>query len=299
MRLASSTAEGAAALRAAGARDRRLRGPDRLAERFVPGGLRLTALVKVPLLRGVAPRVAEGLMPGSYWYELARVRHMDGLLREEIAAGARQLVILGAGLDSRVHRLAHRLAGVTTFEVDHPAAGAFKRERVRRVFGALPERVRYVDADLNSGGLQGRLLAAGHRADLRTVVLWSGVSPYLAPSGVGAVLDWVGGQTAPGSALVFDYVFREAIDGSSWFYGAAELRRRVAANGEPLVFGIPRGSCAALLGAYGLRLVSDHGPEELERRHLLCGERLAGRPYGFVSIAHARVPEVALHPGSP
>jgi methyltransferase (TIGR00027 family) len=296
VRLAASTAEGAAALRAAGARDRRLRGPDRLAERFVPGRLRLTALVKVPLLRALAPRLAEGLMPGSYWYELARVRHMDGLLREEIAAGARQLVILGAGLDSRAHRLAHRLTGVTTFEVDHPVAAAFKRERVRRVFGALPARVRYVDADLNAGGLARALVVAGHRDDVRTVVLWSGVSPYLHASGVGTVLDWVGGHTAPGSALVFDYVFREALDGSSWFYGAAELRRRVAATGEPLVFGIPRGSCAALLSEYGLRLLSDIGAEELERRHLLCGERLAGRPYGFVSIAHARVPEVALHP---
>ena len=59
---------GAAALRAAGARDRRLRGPDRLAERFVPGRLRLTAIVKVPLLRG-SPRLAEGLLPGSYWFE--------------------------------------------------------------------------------------------------------------------------------------------------------------------------------------------------------------------------------------
>jgi methyltransferase (TIGR00027 family) len=294
MRVAASSAEGAAALRAAGARDRRLRGPDRLAERLVPGGLRLTALVKVPLLRALAPRLAEGLMPGSYWYELARVRHMDELLREEIAEGARQLVILGAGLDSRAHRLAHRLTDVTTFEVDHPNAAAFKRERVRRVFGALPRRIRYVDANLNEGQVGRALRAAGHREDERSVVLWSGVSPYLEASGVEAVLDWVGGSTAPGSALVFDYVFREALDGNSWFYGAAELRRRVAATGEPLVFGIPRGSCAALLSAYGLRLVSDHGPEELERRHLLCGERLAGRPYGFVSIAHARVPEVAM-----
>jgi methyltransferase (TIGR00027 family) len=297
MRLAASTAEGAAALRAAGARerDRRVRGPDKLAERFVPGGLRLTTLVKVPLLRAVAPRLAERLMPGSYWFEIARVRHMDGLLREELQAGARQLVLLGAGLDTRAHRLAHRLSEVTTFEVDHPAAAAVKRERVRRVLGALPRRIRYVDVDLNAGGLAAALGAAGHRPDVRSVVLWSGVSPYLGAGGVGDVLDWVAGHTAPGSALLFDYVFREALDGA-YFYGAPQLRRRVAATGEPLVFGIPRGSCGALLAAHGLRLVSDDGPDELERRHLLRGERLAGRPYGFVSIAHARVPEVAMRP---
>jgi len=295
MRLAASTAEGAAALRAAGARerDRRVRGPDRLAEHLVPGGLRLTALVKVPMLRAAAPRLAERLMPGSYWYEIARVRHMDALLRTELEAGARQLVILGAGLDSRAHRLAHRLTGVRTFEVDHPAAAAVKRERVMRVFGALPRRVRYVEADLNAGKLAAALAAAGHQDHLRSVVLWSGVSPYLGARGVAAVLDWVARHTAPGTALVFDYVFREALDGI-WFYGAPQLRRRVAATGEPLVFGIPQGACGALLAAHGLVLLSDYGADELERRHLLRGERQAGRPYGFVSIAHARVPEVAM-----
>jgi O-methyltransferase involved in polyketide biosynthesis len=110
-RLAASTAEGAAALRAAGARERdeRIRGTDHLAARFVSGGLRLTAIVKVPLLRGVAPRLAERVLPGSYWFEIARVRHMDAVLRKELEAGARQLVILGAGFDTRAHRLAHRL----------------------------------------------------------------------------------------------------------------------------------------------------------------------------------------------
>jgi methyltransferase (TIGR00027 family) len=293
-RLAAGTAEGAAALRAAGARERdeRIRGTDHLAARFVSGGLRLTALVKVPLLRGVAPRVAERLLPGSYWFEIARVRHMDGVLREELEAGARQLVILGAGFDTRAHRLAHRLAGVTTFEVDHPTTAAAKRERVRQVFGALPARIRYVEADLNAGPLERPLADAGHRHDLPTVVLWSGVSPYLRPAGVESVLDWVATRAGPGSALIFDYVFREALDDTAFFYGAPQLRRRVAAGGEPLLFGIPRGSCADFLAAHGLRLVSDLGPEQLERRYLLRGERLAGRPYGFVSIAHARVREV-------
>jgi O-methyltransferase involved in polyketide biosynthesis len=150
-----------------------------------------------------------------------------------------------------------------------------------------------VEADLNAGGLAAALDAAGHREDARSVVLWSGVSPYLGAHGVRGVLRWVARHTAPGSGLVFDYVFREALDGA-WFYGAPQLRRRVAATGEPLVFGIPRGSCAELLAAHGLSLLSDDGPDELERRHLLNGERPAGRPYGFVSIAHARVPEVAM-----
>jgi methyltransferase (TIGR00027 family) len=296
-RLALSTAEAAAALRAAGAaaRDELVRGPDRLAARFVDAGPRLTTIVKIPLLRGLAPRMAERLLPGSYWFELARVKHMDGVLRREIAAGARQLVILGAGFDSRAYRFADRLAGVSVFEVDHPVTAAEKRARVRKIFGRLPGHVRYVDADLSVPGELGKRLAnAGHRRELRTLVIWSGVTPYIPEDGVDAVLRWLARAAAPGSSIVFDYAYRGAVEGTGFFYGAPQLRRRVAEGGEPLRFGIDRACLAGFVGARGLELVSDLGPEQLESRYLVRRGRLAGRPYGFVAIAHARVAPVAL-----
>jgi methyltransferase (TIGR00027 family) len=291
MRCAASTAEAAAAIRAAGTteRDSTLRGPDDLAARFVGNHAKLTALVKVPLLRRLAPRLAERLVPGSFWFELARVKHMDALLRAEIAAGARQLVILGAGFDTRAHRFAEQLADVVTFEVDHPITAALKRARVEEVFGRLPAHVRYVELDFNRGDLGAALRAAGYCADLRTFVIWSGVTAYLEPLGVDAVLRWFAG-TAPDSSIVFDYAFREAVDGDDSFHGAAPLRHRVAEGGEPLKFGIPQGAAAGFLAERGLELVSDLPPEELRARYLVRSDgRLAGRPYGFVSIAHARV----------
>jgi methyltransferase (TIGR00027 family) len=291
MPLAASTAEGAAAIRAAGAteRDPRLRGPDTLAARFVRNSAKLTTLVKVPLLRRLAPRLAERLVPGSYWFELARVKHMDALLREALAAGARQLVILGAGFDSRAHRFADELASVATFEVDHPTTAAIKRARVEEVFGRLPAQVRYVELDFNCGDLAVALRVAGYRHDLPAFVIWSGVTAYLEPLGVDAVLRWFA-RSAPGSSIVFDYAFREAVDGDDSFHGAPQLRRRVAQSGEPLRFGIPRGSGARFVAERGLELVSDLAPEELRARYLVRRDgRLAGQPYGFVSIAHARV----------
>jgi methyltransferase (TIGR00027 family) len=296
-RLAASTAEAAAALRAAGAaaRDELVRGPDRLAARFVESGPRLTAMVKVPLVRRLAPWVAERLLPGSYWFELARVKHMDGVLRKQVAAGLQQLVILGAGFDSRAYRFADRLARIPTFEVDHPVTASVKRERVTRIFGSLPRHVRYVDADLGiPGELEKQLAAAGYAPARRTLVIWSGVTPYVPARGVDAVLRWLASDAAPGSSIVFDYAYREAVEGRGFYYGASQLRRRVAEGGEPLRFGIDRECVAGFLAERGLELLSDLGPEQLERRYLVRRERLAGRPYGFVAIAHARVPCVAL-----
>ena len=296
-RLALSTAEAAAALRAAGAaaRDELLRGSDRLAAQFVDTRPGLTAIVKMPLLRRLAPWAAERLLPGSYWFELARVKHMDGVLRKELADGTRQVVILGAGFDSRAYRFADRLAEIPTFEVDHPVTATVKRQRVRRIFGRLPAHVHYVDADLSvDGELKKRLANAGYRRELRTLVIWSGVTPYIPEDGVDAVLRWLARDAGPGSSVVFDYAYREAVEGRGFFYGAPQLRRRVAEGGEPLRFGVDRDRIAAFVTARGLELVSDLGPDELERRYLVRRERLAGRPYGFVAIAHARVPPVAL-----
>jgi methyltransferase (TIGR00027 family) len=297
-RLAASTAEAAAALRAAGARERdqRIRGPDELAARFVASGPRLTALVKIPFVRRLAPKLAERILPGAYWYEIARVRHMDRILCAELSAGARQLVVLGAGFDTRAYRFADRLARVATFEVDHPATAALKRERVRTIFGSLPRHVRYVDADLHAGDLGARLRTAGFSERLRTHLIWSGVTPYLEAHAVDAVLGWLAARVRSGSSIVFDYAFREAVEGGAAFYGAPRLRRRLAEAGEPLLFGIPRGACAGFLAERGLELVSELSPEQLERRYLIRGDgRPAGRPYGFVAIAHARVPYVAAH----
>ena len=68
-RYAGSTAEGAATLRAA---SRAIGNPDYLAERFVPWSLRINSPVRVPLLRGLVRRVAERVVPGGLWFEVAR-----------------------------------------------------------------------------------------------------------------------------------------------------------------------------------------------------------------------------------
>jgi methyltransferase (TIGR00027 family) len=292
-RLAASTAEGAAAIRAAGAleRDAALRGPDHLAASFVGAGARVSTLVKVPLARRLTPWLAERLLPGSYWFELARVKHMDELLRLELAAGVRQVAVLGAGLDTRAHRFARQLAGVRTFEVDHPVTAALKQARVVRVFGELPRGVTYVALDLERQDIGGLLRQAGWDERLRSFVIWSGVTPYLQPQAVDAVLAWVG-RAAPGSSVVFDYAFREAVAGDHSFRGAAQLASRAAAAGEPLRFGIPRDGAARFVARHGLETVSDLGPAELRRLYLVRRDgRLGGCPYGFVGIVNARVPE--------
>lgn len=292
-RTARNTAEAFASLRAAGSsvRDEQVRNPDYLASRFIAVAPRLTTLVKVPALRPLARRTAERVSPGAYYYELARVKHIDSLLSDELDSGIEQLVILGAGFDTRAYRFADRLSSTRVFELDHPVTAALKQVRVRKVFGRLPAHVMYVTSDLEHEELAAALERAGYRPAARTLFVWSGVSFYLSAEAVDAVLAFVAASSRPGSSIVFDYHYSGFTDGSRDYYGAREGRRRVEELGEPCIFGVEEGGVAALVRRQGLDLVSDLGPAELERRYLIRSDGdTDGRPFGFISIAHARVP---------
>lgn len=147
-----------------------------------------------------------------------RTLHIDEELAEAVARGCRQLVILGAGLDGRAHRLPG-LAGVTVFEVDHPATQADKRARARGLPLAA-HRLTYVPVNFEHERLAQRLPEAGFDPSAPTVWIWEGVTQYLTDAAIAATLADVSGLSAPGSRLVVNYREPGAIPGDGpmrWF----------------------------------------------------------------------------------
>jgi methyltransferase (TIGR00027 family) len=275
-----------AALRAAGAAepDPALRNPDWMAREFVPPGPTLDALVLVPGVRRLVPVVAERVLPGAYPFETARVKHMDAVLRRELAGGVRQVTLLGAGYDSRAYRFAHLLDRVRVFEVDRPAVLARKRATVQRVLGRLPAHVTYVAADLLTEDVGAVLAEQGYDVGRRTLLLVCGLLPYLPAAAVDRVLAFAA-EHPRGSGIVFDHVVPDVLAGDARLRGAVQVRRRLRDLGEPLRSAISPGAAGAFLAARGLELVEHLSPDELAERYLGG----SGRPYGFVHIAHARV----------
>jgi methyltransferase (TIGR00027 family) len=248
----SYTAEAAASARAYGAMnpDPKLRGPDHLAIRF------LGAFFRFVLLPGIRSRFLEEYErrgPGVFFHHQARTKLLDALLGAELARGATQVVVLGAGFDSRAYRFAEALAaaGARVFEVDHPATGAMKQKRVKRLLGALPAHVTYVPVNFTKEVVEERLRAAGYDPKRVTFFLWEGVTPYLDPAAVDATLAMVG-RGAKGSSIAFDYTFASALASPD-----EALKKQIdlaAKAGEPYTIGVGPEGVKGLLAQHGLTL---------------------------------------------
>jgi len=283
------SAEVVAALRAVAAGETSLavRCEDRLAEHFL--GLKhrmLTAIRPRPLLRHILHVAA----PGSYGFAIARTRHFDETLASEIRAGVKQVVLLGAGYDSRPFRFQEQLAGVRIFEVDHPGTQARKRRILDGVIKASPANVSFIPVDFNRQCFRRALSEHGFARDAKTLFLWEGVSYYLPQRVVEGVLDFVAG-CAPGSSILFDYAIKSFVDGDTSTYGGKQVARWLKRIGEPFLFGLDAAATGEFLAGRKLELVSDLGPEELETSYLRTTDGCClGRTLGHVRMAHAAVP---------
>ena len=238
---------------------------DPLAERFL--GAKYRMLLWGSPFRDLVERLIERRFAGHHYYVIARTRYFDDFVQDRLARGAEQLVVLGAGYDSRPYRFADRLGGVQVFEVDHPATSKAKQAKVREIIGDVPANVAYVAVDFTVDNFADRLLACGYRATRPTVFLWEGVTPYLDVAAVDRVLGFVTASAGAGSAILFDYILRSVVEGTCTLRGAANEFAKMSSTSEPLSFGIDEGQAPAFLASRGFQNVVDVGAQELEGRY--------------------------------
>jgi methyltransferase (TIGR00027 family) len=216
----------------------------------------------------------------------------DDTLKQSIKEGATQVVILGAGYDSRAYRFQQLLRPTTVFEVDFPPTQEYKKLRVREVLGKAPKNIVFVPIDFSKDDLATVLHAAGYRSDRKTVFIWEGVTYYIPESGVDATLRFVADHSSPGSTIVFDYEYARAVNGKHDDEMLKQIYARLASWGEPHIFGLPNDSARGPVTKNGLNVVEDLGPKELTERYLTTasGKKLGDEAWYF-GICIARVPE--------
>jgi methyltransferase (TIGR00027 family) len=203
--------------------------------------------------------------PFSQQFIVYRSRFFDDAAMEAIASGTTQLVILGAGLDSKAYREEFSGKGVRVFEVDHPVTQATKIRRVKRLFRTIPEQVVFVPIDFLNETLD-KLLAYGFNRSEKTLFLWEGVIYYLTLDAVNSVLQWVSSNVAKGSGIIFDYKYQ-----SNWEKNGRRkknITRRVAdITGEIRSLHLEKKVIKELLTQKGFTVLQELDGEQLANQY--------------------------------
>lgn len=224
-----------------------------------------------------SPRATRELL----WMQL-RTRVIDDAVEQLAANGCRQVLLLGAGYDTRALRLLTGQDDLLFFEVDHPSTQAHKRAVLARE-RQQSARARYLAWDFEArplSELPDALAALGHDAARPTLTIWEGVTMYLSRDAIEASLQCIHALSAPGSRLVLTYFDRRAIEHPN------PLRSFVARVGEPLRFGWNPGELGPHLAAHGFELASDESIVQLARRLLPAAYAELGFPQ-FRRVASA------------
>jgi methyltransferase (TIGR00027 family) len=174
---------------------------------------------------------------GTLWIALRTAWIDDRIARLTAPHGEiGQIVILGAGFDTRAARLGG--PGRRFFEVDAPGSAALKQQRLADLPAYPVNAATYVVCDFETEDFLDRLSAAGFDRSTPALFVWEGVTPYLTETAVRATAARVAGGCHPRTVLVFDLLGRRMVEAAKLAEDDAKLRAMVQQLGEPFRFGV-------------------------------------------------------------
>jgi len=195
-------------------------------------------------------------------FMVARSRYAEDNLRRAVAAGVRQYVLLGAGLDTFAYR--NPWPELRVFEVDHPATQQWKHQLLATSRIAIPANLAYVAVDFERQSLSQRLAQSGFDPTAAAFFAWLGVVPYLTPQAFRVTVEFIRSQAA-GSGVTLDYGQpREALPPQErWAHDS--LASRVQQAGEPFQLFFTPNTIGAEFAAF--RSIEDIGSAEINARY--------------------------------
>ena len=231
----------------------------------------------------IARRLDERFPPMELWLAL-RVAYLDRLVGLAIdSLSIRQIVILGAGYDTRAARLPR--AGVRFFEVDHPATQEAKRERLAKLDRYPVEAATYTTCNFEREDPIDRLGATGFHLREPALVIWEGVVPYLTEGAIRTTASRLAAGLDPRSLVAFDFVGKRFAAGEVKSDKDRETRAYVGELGEPIRYGSD--DVLPLLYECGFRWVRSLDFNELALE--LIGDYQRDRQFRFQHLALAAV----------
>jgi methyltransferase (TIGR00027 family) len=217
-------------------------------------------------------------------FTAARSRIAEDALAKSVDRGVRQIVILGAGLDTFALRNPHA-ARISILEVDHPATQAWKRQRLADAELAPPPWLTFVPVDFEQDDLQQKLTNAGFQPTSPAFFTWLGVVPYLTKEAIDETLRFI--AAIPNSEVVFDYAEPPETWGEDAKAHAAARMSQLQKIGEQSVGCFDPAAVAATLRSHSFGDMEDISFEQIVSRFGRHVQGLAPSQAGL-HVVHAK-----------
>ena len=218
-------------------------------------------------------------------FTAARSRIAEDALSRAVERGIRQVVVLGAGLDTFALRNPAGERSLRIYEVDHPATQAWKRQRLADVHIALPAALQFVPVDFERDDLGQALVGAGFQPNSPAFFTCLGVVPYLTRDAIASTLACI--ASIQNSEVVFDYMERLEAFSEEIRDVMAQRARQLEKLGERSASRFDPADVAAMLGSHGLRDVEDITFQEIVARFGSVVQGLASGRAGL-HVVHAK-----------
>jgi methyltransferase (TIGR00027 family) len=218
-------------------------------------------------------------------FTAARSRIAEDAASRAVERGIRQIVILGAGLDTFALRNPHGSPELRIYEVDHPATQAWKLQRLDEAQIALPPWLIFAPIDFERDDLGERLAAAGFQQSSAAFFTWLGVVPYLTEDAIGRTLAHI--SYIHDSEVVFDYMEPAEAFSEELRQIEKERTQQLAKMGEPSLVRFKPADIAALLRSHGLHAIEDIDFDQIASRY---GSAIQGLAPGHAAlhVIHAK-----------
>ena len=263
-------------------KEEQFRGPDTIAEKLFP--------FPAKVILNVAPFrklfIKKVMPPGIHEYVLARTKVMDAAYVDALREGFDQIVLLGAGFDSRPIRFAEQNQSTKVFELDAPTTQEAKLDVYQRRHVIVPQGIVFAPIDFDSQSTADVLTDAGFEQGKRTLFLWEGVTMYISAEAVDEMLKFIRESAAPGSRVVFDYIYASVLRRENEHYGEEGGYDMVSRVGETWCFGLEEGAIESFLNERGFECAAHYTPKDLERLYMT---RADGSLYGRINGTHCIV----------
>ena len=251
---------------------------DPYARALIPGVI-LYFLFKLMINSGIYERIA----PGATAFIVGRERYIDDFLITSLLEGVGQVVILGAGFDTRAYRIPG-IENTRVFEIDHPDTQVVKLDRLKKVINPLPSYVKFIPVDFNTQQLGERLQSRSYNEQDKTLFIWQGVTYFLAQEGVDSTLAFIVNHSGDGSTVIFDYFHNETLHDTSRGYGKM-MKQAARVSGESYLFGIDQGQIEPFLTQRGFHDIHNVTLEDLKPLYFTGSNAVRVLPTGIAIVS--------------